>query len=170
MNLVTEHLLNATFHKANFCCGNATLDNYLHTKAKQDIKNNLAHTFVVPDGKDIIGYYSLSSASISRDIVPPEVLKKLGKYSNLPVTLLGRLTVDKKYQGQSFGKILLIDALARSYLAASGSIASFAVVVDPIDEQATAFYKKYDFIELDNGRMFLSMKSIKPVVQHLLSH
>jgi hypothetical protein len=36
------------------------------------------------------------------------------------------------------------------------------MVVDPLDEDAEAFYTKYGFIMLpDSGKMFLPMKTIK---------
>jgi hypothetical protein len=39
-----------------------------------------------------------------------------------------------------------------------------AVVVDPIDEEAVSFYKKYGFIELPgSGKMFLPMNTIAKV-------
>lgn len=75
--------------------------------------------------------------------------------------MLGRLAIDKKYQGQGIGKILLIDALKRSYQILEG-IGSFAVVVDPIDEEAEKFYKKYDFIKLpDSGKMFIATRTLQ---------
>lgn len=49
----------------------------------------------------------------------------------------------------------------RSY-EVSKSIGSFAVVVDPIDEDTIRFYDKYGFIKLaDSGKMFLPMNTIK---------
>jgi len=54
----------------------------------------------------------------------------------------------------------LIDALKRSW-ENSKLIASYAVVVDPIDEEAANFYLKYDFIELpDSKKMFVAMKTL----------
>ena len=78
----------------------------------------------------------------------------------MPVTLLGRFAIDKSSQGKGVGKLLLIDALKRSYFA-SQSIGSMAVVVDPVDEPAVNFYKRYGFIWLpDSKKMFLPMKTI----------
>lgn len=60
---------------------------------------------------------------------------------------------------------MLLDALKRSY-EISENIGSFAVVVDPIDENAARFYDKYGFIKLpDSGKMFLPMNTIKTVFQ-----
>jgi ribosomal protein S18 acetylase RimI-like enzyme len=83
----------------------------------------------------------------------------------LPVTLLGRLARDVKYKGQNIGNILLIDALKRSYEVSLNAIASMAVVTDPIDDKAAAFYKKYGFISLESGRMFLSMGTIAELLK-----
>jgi hypothetical protein len=60
---------------------------------------------------------------------------------------------------------LLIDALKRSY-EISKTIGSFAVVVDPIDQDAEDFYVKYGFIKLpDSGKMFLPMKTINQLFE-----
>ncbi|WP_445737081.1 GNAT family N-acetyltransferase [Mariniflexile sp.] len=83
----------------------------------------------------------------------------------MPTTLLGPLAVNNRFQKQGVGKLLLVDALKRSYKI-SKSIASFAVVVDPIDEDAERFYAKYGFIKLpDSGKMFLTMNTIKTLFE-----
>jgi hypothetical protein len=46
------------------------------------------------------------------------------------------------------------------------NIGSFAVVVDPLDEDAKSFYNKYGFIELfDSKKMFLPMNTIKQLFE-----
>jgi hypothetical protein len=40
-------------------------------------------------------------------------------------------------------------------------LGSWALIVDPIDEKARSFYKKYGFVPLSTGRMFLPMKTIE---------
>lgn len=130
------------------------------------MKRKLSVCFVLPDSNSegIMGYYTLSNNGIPLDVLPPERRKKLpSSYTNIPVTLLGRLAVDKRFQGRGLGKWLLMDALKRS-LDVSLSIASYAVIVDPLDPVAEMFYAKYGFIKLpDSGRMFLSMKTIGEV-------
>ena len=163
MEQLTE-ILNPKHRKKEFSCGKDILDKYLHQQANQDIKRKLSVCFVLTDSKTEIikGYYTLSNNSISQDIIPSKLRRKLpGSYSSIPVTLLGRLATDKKFQGKGIGKILLIDALKRCY-EISKSIGSFAVIVDPLDNDAESFYIKYGFIKLpDSGRMFLPMLTIK---------
>jgi len=156
-------LLNSSFHKQKFHCGTEPLDGYLHYQAKQDVKRKITAVFVLP-GEDfaIKGYYTLSNDALPREEIPDDLLRKLPPaYAKLPVTLLGRLAVDKNYQGQRIGELLLIDALKRSYDTAISSIGSMAVVVDPIDDNARHFYLKYGFVNLpDIGRMFIPMGTI----------
>lgn len=155
--------LHTSHNKKDFSCGNELLDKYLHTQANQDVKRKLSVCFVLIDkDKNVKGYYTLSNAGISKDILPVNISKKLPKfYTDLPVTLLGRLAVDKSVAGQGFGQLLLMDALKRSYDVSNSEIGSMAIVVDPIDEQAIRFYDKYGFILLpDSGKMFLQMKTI----------
>jgi len=160
MNYVTVPL--ALSHiKENFACGKTLLDSYLHKQAKQDVKRRLSACFVLPDGNEIKGYYTLSTASVERKVLPQDVIKKLPpSYNDLPATLLGRLAIGKNYQGQGLGEIILVDALKRSYFVSLG-VGSMAVIVDPLDEEAVKFYKKYNFISLpDSGKMFLPMATI----------
>lgn len=112
------------------------------------------------------GYYTLSNSSISKEFIPFEIQKRLPPaYTSIPVTLLGRLAVDTRFHGKGFGKLLLLDALYRSF-DLSQKIGAFAVVVDPLDPEAEAFYHKYGFIMLpDSGKMFLPMKTIERLFQ-----
>lgn len=154
--------LDSLHDKKNFACGKELLDNYLHTQAKQDVKRKLSACFILSEGKAVKGYYTLSSTTIQRDLLPQEIIKKLPpSYKDLPAILLGRLAVDRRYHGQGLGELLLIDALKRSYDTSVTSIGSMAIIVDPIDEDAVKFYKKYGFILLpDSGKMFISMDTV----------
>lgn len=155
-------LLNSLLNKKDFSCGKEMLDNYLHTQASQDIKRKLCVVFTMFEGTVIKGYYTLSNASISSSLMPEELRKKMPKsYNALPVTLLGRLAIDSKFKGSGLGGIILLDALKRSYEIANKSLGSIGVVVDPLDDDAIAFYEKFGFILLpDSGKMFLPMADI----------
>ena len=157
-------LLGKDHNRENFDCGKASLNHYLKSQASQDVKRKLSACFVLTEnGTGIVqGYYTLSNSSIPLDSFSEQIRKKLpGSYKSIPTTLLDRLGIDKKYQGQGIGKILLIDALKRSY-AIFKAIGSFGIVVDPIDDEARSFYRKYDFIELpDSEKMFIATHTLK---------
>jgi GNAT superfamily N-acetyltransferase len=167
MILLTEHLT-SFYNKKEFSSGNIILDNYLKRQAGQDIKRKLSACFVLPDPEAnlIKGYYTLSNNIIPSELIPERYAKKLaGSYLSIPATLLGRLAVDHRYREQGIGKLLLIDALKRSFII-SKSIGSYAVVVDPLDQEAEGFYTKYGFIKLpDSGKMFLPMNVINQLFE-----
>src|SRR5882724_8017256 len=91
--------LNPSLNKKDFSCGKETLDNYIHFQASQDLKRKLCVIFVLFEDAAIKGYYTLSNASVAAIFVPEDIKKKMPKsYEALPVTLLGRLAVDKKFK------------------------------------------------------------------------
>jgi predicted GNAT family N-acyltransferase len=162
-NSFLTNLLNSTHKKDNFNCGKDLLDGYIKRQAGQDVKKRLSACFVLIDNENnVTGYYTLSNSSISRELLPLEIIRKLPPtYYNLPITLLGRLAIDNSNFGKGMGEKLLMDALKRAFLTSIHQIASMAVVVDPIDNEAISFYEKYGFILIPNsGKMFLTMNTI----------
>jgi len=161
-------LLSKKHKKAAFECGKEMLDNYFRRRASQDVKRKLSVCFVWEDVETglIKGYYTLSNNSIPLHVIPEKWRKKLPEsYISIPATLLGRLAVDIRFQGKGVGQILLIDALKRSYKVSEG-IGSFAIVVDPLDDEAVKFYEKYGFIKLpDSGKMFIAMQTLKELFE-----
>ncbi len=155
--------LNSSHKKNLFTCEEPSLENYLRKQAGQDVKRQVAACFVLEaEDSAIKGYYTLSADSVDRTLIPEDLQKKL-PYKNLPVTLLGRLARDSKYKGDGIGEILLADALRRAYQA-SATIGAWAVVTDPINDKARAFYGSFGFIPLESGRMFIPMETIKSFV------
>jgi predicted GNAT family N-acyltransferase len=149
--------------RAAFSCGNEQLDRYLHSTATQDKKRNIAIPYVVfdRDRQKIVGYYTLSMSGINLEHLPSSVVKKLPKYPIVGVTLLGRLAVADDYKGYGWGKLLLMDALSRS-LSVSMTAASFAVVVDAIDDEAVKFYQRFEFQTFpdQSHKLFRTMANI----------
>lgn len=75
----------------------------------------------------------------------------------IPVILLGMLGVDEAFQGQGLGRDLLLDAVRRAESVAC-QIGARAIVVDPIDDSARAFYERYGFRLIPrSGRMFAKL-------------
>lgn len=161
-------LLNKKHNLKNFDCGKELLNSYLKNQAGQDVKRKLSACFVLNDVETNIvkGYYTLSNNSIPLVNFSERIQKRLPKsYISIPATLLGRLAIDLKYQGIGIGRILLIDALKRSY-GISKEIGSFGVIVDPIDKDAERFYEKYDFIKLpDSRKMFIATQTLKELFE-----
>jgi GNAT superfamily N-acetyltransferase len=152
--------------RAGFSCGIEALDTYLRERARQDARKRIAAPFVLTAGENpkVIGYYTLSAISIVLDEFPQEIVRKLPRYPAIPATLLGRLAVDAAHRGEGLGEHLLMDALYRAWTHAT-TIASFAVVVDAINEEAASFYARYEFRPFPHQarRLFLPMQKITPL-------
>ena len=127
------------------------------------MKRRVATPFVLIERpqQTVIGYYTLAAGSVALEEWPQALEKKLPRYQLIPVTLLGRLALDKNHQGRGLGRLLLMDALSRS-LRAAHEIATVAVIVDAINDSAREFYKHYGFIVFPNHthRLFLHMQTI----------
>ena len=160
--------LSKAYDRDSFSCGNDSLDRYLKTQARQDLPRNLAQIFVLLDDeqKTIKGYHTLSAGSLVLSELPIDLQRKLPRYPKIPVTLLGRLAVDLRFQGQKLGAILLVDALQRS-ARQTEEIASMAVVVDAIDDAAAAFYRKFHFLPLPQTphTLFVEMATVKKMFE-----
>ncbi|MDI9546811.1 MAG: GNAT family N-acetyltransferase [Chloroflexota bacterium] len=154
--------------RKGFSCGNEMLDRYLHTQARQDIQRRVAQVYVLldEDQRTILGYHTLSNSSVLLSDLPEELRRRLPRYPKIPVTLLGRLAVAARCQGQGFGRLLLVDALRRSARQAT-EIASAAVIVDAIDESAVKFYQRYHFLALPETprTLFLEMATIQKLFE-----
>jgi GNAT superfamily N-acetyltransferase len=159
-------LLAAHHDKAAFSCGNEELDLYLHVSATQDKKRNIAIPYVIYDldRQKIVGYYTLSMSGVNLEQLPEAIVKKLPKYPIVSVTLIGRLAIDRDYQGFGWGKLIIMDAFQRS-LNISKATASFAVVVDAIDDDAVKFYQRFDFKTFPgcSNRLFRTIPSISQI-------
>jgi ribosomal protein S18 acetylase RimI-like enzyme len=152
--------------RAVFSCDSLALERYLKIQARQDVEKRLTAVFVLtPDGKTIAGYYSLSQFSIEAEGIPDEIRRKLTRYPEIPVTLIGRLARSTAFPGRGVGELLLMDALRRCHVHGK-EVGSWAVLVEAKDERAIAFYKKYGFLEIlgHTNRLFLPMYTISKLI------
>jgi GNAT superfamily N-acetyltransferase len=143
-----------------FDSGSGPLDRYLREQVTQDTRRRVAACFVAADdSRRVAGYYTLASASVPLDRLPPATAKKLPRYPAVPAVRMGRLAVDRAFKGQGLGGALLADALQRS---ARSEIAAYALIVDAKDETAGAFYRHHGFIALPSTelRLFLPLATV----------
>lgn len=158
---ITVEPLGAQHDLTAFRCGVAVLDRYLKQQARDDADKRVAAPFVAVNPPDtrVLGYCTLSASVLTLADLPDELAGNLPRYPQLPVTMLGRLAVDRSTKGQGLGEHLLLDALHRS-LAHADQIAAMAVVVDAKDERAVSFYRHFGFLTLQAqpSRLFVPMR------------
>lgn len=153
--------LGSEHDRSAFDCGEPALDDYLRRRATQDVRRRVARAFVAVDKATgaLAGYYTLSAASFSRQQLPEAVARRLPHYP-VPAAILGRLAVDKRYQGRGLGELMLADAIKR-VLHASEAVAVHAIVVDATNDRAKTFYERYGFIALVDTpqRLYLPLEA-----------
>ncbi len=151
-------------NRNDFDCGNDSLNEFIKTKASQYEKNNYTKIYLAIEEKNKLfgGYYSLSASSVILSVFPESTSKSMPKHSKVPVALLGKLAVNKEFQGQKLGSFLLIDAMDK-IKRLSSDIGVFAIEVDAIDNVAKSFYTHFGFESLldDKNHMYLTIKKIK---------
>jgi GNAT superfamily N-acetyltransferase len=141
--------LDGTIETSLFHCGEPELDFYLRRYASQDVRRGIARVFVattLEESQRPAGFFSLSAGSVRADSLPPEMARKLPRYP-VPVALLGRLAVDRGFQGRGLGSILLADA-CRKVVQASQILAVASILVEAKDASAAAFYRHFGFVPL----------------------
>ena len=135
--------LTSAHDRKSFSSGSEPLDRYLRELATQDVKRRVSNCFVALDDSDVIaGYYTFAATSLPLTELSPEEAKRLPRYALMPAGLIGRLAIDRRFQGQRLGGALVLDAAAR---AARADSAIFALVVDAKDDAAIAFYEHLEF-------------------------
>lgn len=128
--LLASHNLDA------FDCGEPVLDDWLKRRALKS-ESRFSRTYVVGDGDRVVAYYCISAGGVQREAAPGKLRRNAPDI--VPVSVIGRLAVDRDYAGKGLGADLLADALSRIALA-SQSIGIAGVLVQAKDERARAFY------------------------------
>ena len=147
--------LTGSHDRQGFDCGRQELNDWLRQVARQHQEKGLSRTFVatLDEAPNVIcGYYALTLAELENRNLPEAWRKKMPR--RIPGVKLGRLAVDKRFQGKGLGDILLVDALTRAqriYQEAGG----IGLFVDAIDEQAAGYYKRFGFVVMPDNPLLL---------------
>jgi GNAT superfamily N-acetyltransferase len=137
-----------------FDSGESSLDEWLKKRALRNQVSGASRCFVLCAGLSVIGYYSLSAGAIAREATPKAM--KRNTPDPLPVLLLGRLAIDKRYHNMGLGQALLRDAMMRAVTVA-GDAGVFAILVHAISGQAKQFYLSRGFVQSPLQPMALLM-------------
>ncbi|WP_256675917.1 hypothetical protein [Pseudomonas sp. Kh13] len=154
--------LNEAHDFSGFDCGERSINEYLHKRARKAQQEKLAVVYVTcfKGTRQVAGFYTLSSGSIARQSVLPRKLQR-NTPSVHPVTILGRMGVTLVAQRYGFAEGLLQDAIFR-VMASTELVASSAILVHPLNEALADFYaSKAGFVrcpDLSPLTMMLSLR------------
>jgi GNAT superfamily N-acetyltransferase len=126
----------------SFESGVATLDDWLKRRARRNEAEGASRTLVVCVGRRAVGYYSLAAGSILHSAATGRVRRNMP--DPIPALLLGRLAVDRGWQGKGLGADLISDAVLRA-IGAAEFIGVRVILVHAISDEAKAFYEKHGF-------------------------
>jgi GNAT superfamily N-acetyltransferase len=98
------------------------------------------------DNKTILGFYSLSPASVAYARTPEIVRRGLARH-DVPGFRLARLAVDRRFQRQGLGGQLLLSA-GRRCLLASAEVGGVVLVIDAKNEGVAGWYSSYGAVPL----------------------
>ena len=135
--------------RAGFDCGDAALNEFLQRHARQNHERGAAKTFLAiadHDKKTVLGFYSLSPASVEYARTPDLIRKGLARHE-VPAFRLARLAVRLEFPGQGLGGQLLLGAGRRCILAAD-EVGGVALLIDAKNERVARWYVSYGAVPL----------------------
>jgi GNAT superfamily N-acetyltransferase len=137
-------VLGVSHARDGFACGVEALDVYFARQVTQDVRRRASACYAAVQAKTdkVAGYYTLAAGGVPLTDLPEALTKRLPRYPSVPVARVGRLAVDKTFQGKKLGGALIADAAIR---AMRSEVAVFALVVDAKDDAAEAFYLHHGF-------------------------
>lgn len=157
---------------SSFDCGDGPLNTYLKRHAWiNQAKSSIGVTYVAVEEdapRAILGYFTLATASAPRDRFPKKLVRGLPPY-DLPLILLARLAVDRRFAGRGLGRALLGEAL-RICLAVAEEAGCRGVVTDAYRERVE-WHTKFGFVVIEGGaahgpqRMFLDIRTLRSARQ-----
>src|SRR5258706_9704885 len=153
-------------------CGDEPLNNYLkrHAWSNQE-KSSIGVTYVAADEtapQAVLGYYTLAMASVPRDAFPTKYVRGLPGY-DLPLILLARLAVDRRFAGRGMGHALISEAL-RISLRVADEVGCRCIITDAYRDRVS-WYARYGFVPLEGAaatgpqRMFLDLRTVRSALQ-----
>ncbi len=143
-------------NRESFDCGEAALNEFLQRYARKSHELGGAKTFLAignKSGEPVLGFYSLSPASIAYARTPELVHRGLARHE-VPAFRLARLAVNSSVQGQGLGGQLLLAGGRRCVLAAA-EVGGVAMLIDAKSDRAARWYESYGAMRLRDAPLSL---------------
>jgi len=147
--------LNSLHQIETFDSGNSQLDEWLKRRALKNESQRASRTYVLCDRQAVIAYYYLATGAIAQTAATGKVRRNMP--APIPVMVIGRLAVDRNWQGCGIGRALLQDAILRT-LQAAEIVGIRAILVHAISGDAKQFYQKCGFTVSPIDPMTLMVK------------
>lgn len=159
MTLEAPAPLSSTHRVEGFSSGVQPLDDWLIRRAWNNQVSGASRTYVVAAAGAMVGYYCLASGALALREAPGGIRRNMP--DPVPMAILGRLAVDRTWQGRGLGVALLRDAVERTGTA-SRILGLRGLLVHALSEQAAAFYAHHGFVASPTNplTLVLSLKQV----------
>ncbi|WP_337270893.1 GNAT family N-acetyltransferase [Oryzifoliimicrobium ureilyticus] len=125
-----------------FNSGHDSLDEWPRRRARANQVSGASRPYVVCKGERVVGYYCLSSGALAFSKAPGTIRRNMP--DPVPMAVLGRLAIDRSWQGKGIGPAVLQDAVLRTGQAAH-IMGIRGLLVHAISEEVKAFYEHFEF-------------------------
>ncbi len=153
-------LLTEAHDVSTFDSGEAVLDDWLRERALHNMQIAASRTYVVcpAASQRVVGFFALTMGQI----LARETLGSMRRNmpGQIPAVVLGRLAIDRAWQGRGLGRAILTEVVRRS-LRASAEVSARLVVVHAISPSAEAFYLHHGFARLPVATPTLALDLLK---------
>ncbi len=152
MSLSAPELFTEKHDFSRFDSGHDSLDDWLRRRARANQVIGASRTYVVCSGDRVVGYYCLSSGALAVTEAPGALRRNMP--DPIPMAVLGRLAIDRNWQGQGLGAALLQDAVLRTAQAAL-IVGIRGILVHAVSDEAKTFYEHHGFTASPTHPMLL---------------
>ena len=164
MALSAPEPLTAAHDVSQFSSGKPSLDHWLKTRALSNQQKGFTAVLVVHEDGRVVGYYGLAPTAVAPGILPRSV--RTGQPPDpVPCLLLGQLATDLGWTGRGIGTGLLKHAFERC-VAAAELVGGRALMVNAVDDEAAAFWRRQGFIASKDDP-FVLFRSIADIAASL---
>ena len=122
----------------DFACGIESLDNWLKRRALKNQVQGASRTYVVCNANRVVAYFALASGAVLGSGATGRLRRNMP--DPIPVVVLGRLAVDRRFHGKGIGRALVRNAGMR-VLQAAKAIGIRGMTVQALSSEAKVFYE-----------------------------
>ena len=126
----------------DFASGIESLDNWLKHRALKNQVQGASRTYVVCNANRVVAYYALASGAVLASGATGRLRRNMP--DPIPVVVLGRLAVDRRFHRKGLGRALVRYAGMR-VLQAANTIGIRGMTVQTLSDEAKVFYERLGF-------------------------